>query len=361
LTATDWVQRGTVRAELEAEEARSLAPWASKAAESAGRGQPEPEDPVRTCWMRDLDRIIFSRAMLRAHGKTQSFIPAFSGEGPAAGRQGGPYIGDHYVTRATHMQQTARIAATIAQALSLNVPLATAIATGHDLGHACFGHGGEAALQQVAPGGFDHASQGARLLTLLEPRNLTAEVLEGIARHSWKHEAPSTLEGLCARLADRIAYLTADLTDALRAGVIGGVGQVPAQVRRVLGEQPADMIGVLVEDVIRHSRGQPRVVQGEACAEAMSVMRSFMFEHVYLRPEAERQTERATRLLTDLYAYYLEHPDTMPMGASLADDPVEQQAVDAIAGMTDRYALAAWKAAFAQAGSRPTRRPPGSP
>jgi len=343
----DWVQRGTVRAELEAAEARTLAPWAAKAAESAGRGQPESEDPVRTCWMRDLDRIIFSRAMLRAHGKTQSFIPAFSGEGPAAGRQGGPYIGDHYVTRATHMQQTARIAATIAQALALNVPLASAIATGHDLGHACFGHGGEAALQQVAPGGFDHARQGARLLTLLEPRNLTAEVLDGIARHSWKHEPPSTLEGLCARLADRIAYLTADLTDALRAGVLRGVAQVPAEVRRVLGEQPADMIGVLVEDVIRHSRGAPRVVQGEDCAEAMSVMRSFMFEHVYLRPEAERQTERATRLLTDLYGHYLEHPDTMPMGASLATDPVAQQAVDAIAGMTDRYALAAWKAAFA--------------
>jgi len=121
----DWVQQGTVRAELEAAEARTLAPWAAKAASSAGRGQPEPEDPVRTCWMRDLDRIIFSRAMMRAHGKTQSFIPAFSGEGPAAGRQGGPYIGDHYVTRATHMQQTARIAATLAQALALNVPLAT--------------------------------------------------------------------------------------------------------------------------------------------------------------------------------------------------------------------------------------------
>ena len=296
--------------------------------------------------MRDLDRIIFSRAMLRAHGKTQSFIPAFSGEGPAAGRQGGPYIGDHYVTRATHMQQTARIAATIAQALALNVPLASAIATGHDLGHACFGHGGEAALQQVAPGGFDHASQGARLLTLLEPRNLTAEVLED---RPPLLEARAALDpgGLCARLADRIAYLTADLTDALRAGVLGGVAQVPAEVRRVLGEQPADMIGVLVEDVIRHSRGAPRVVQGDACAEAMSVMRSFMFEHVYLRPEAERQTERATRLLTDLYGHYLEHPDTMPMGASLASDPVAQQAVDAIAGMTDRYALAAWKAAFA--------------
>src|SRR6266536_145804 len=189
----DWVQQGTIRAELEAAELRALAPWAAKSAQSAGRGQPEPEDPVRTCWMRDLDRITFSRAMLRAHGKTQSFIPAFSGEGPAGGSHGGPYIGDHYVTRATHVQQTARIAATIAQALSLNVPLATAVAVGHDLGHACFGHGGEAALEALAPGGFDHAAQGVRLLTLLEPRNLTAEVLDGIGHHSWRLEAPSTL------------------------------------------------------------------------------------------------------------------------------------------------------------------------
>jgi dGTPase len=340
----DWVQQGTVRAELEAAEAAELAPWAARAAESAGRGQPEPEDPVRTCWMRDLDRIIFSRAMMRAHGKTQSFIPAFS-EGPAAGREGGPYIGDHFVTRATHMQHTARIAATIAEALALNVPLASAIATGHDLGHACFGHGGEAALQEVAPSGFDHASQGARLLTLLEPRNLTAEVLDGIARHSWRHQPPSTLEGMCARLADRIAYLTADLSDALRAEVLGGIAEVPEPLRLVLGETPSDMVGVLVEDVIRHSRGAPRVVQGEACAEAMVTLRAFMFERVYLRPEAERQTERARRLLIDLYHHYLEHPETMPMGASLASDPVEQQAVDAIAGMTDRYALAAWDVA----------------
>ena len=340
----DWVQQGTVRAELEAAGARTLAPWAARAAESAGRGQPEPEDPVRTCWMRDLDRIIFSRAMMRAHGKTQSFIPAFS-EGPAAGRKGGPYVGDHFVTRATHMQHTARIAATIAEALALNVPLATAIATGHDLGHACFGHGGEAALQEVAPNGFDHATQGARLLTLLEPRNLTAEVLDGIARHSWRHEPPSTLEGMCARLADRIAYLTADLSDALRAEVLGGIGEVPGPVRRALGETSSDMVGVLVEDVIRHSRGAPRVVQGEACARAMATLRGFMFERVYLRPEAERQTERARRLLIDLYHHYLERPETMPMGASLASAPVEQQAVDAIARMPDRYALAAWEVA----------------
>ena len=343
----DWVKQGTIRAELEAAETRTLAPWAAKAAESAGRVHPEPEDPVRTCWMRDLDRLTFSRAMMRAHGKTQSFIPAFSGEGPAGGRHGGPYIGDHYVTRATHVQQTGRIAATIAQALSLNVPLATAIAVGHDLGHACFGHGGEAALQQLAPGGFDHAAQGVRLLTLLEPRNLTVEVLDGIGHHSWKHGPPSTLEGMCVRMADRIAYLTADLTDSLRAGVLGRIEEIPSEVTRVLGENPSDMVGTLVEDVIRHSRGEPHVVQGEVCSEVMTTLREFMFERVYLRAEAERQTERAKRLLTDLHGYYLEHPDAMPMGASLAGDPVEQQAIDAIAGMTDRYALAAWKAAFA--------------
>jgi dGTPase len=343
----DWVQRGTIRAELEETELRTLAPWAAKAAHSACRGQPEPEDPVRTCWMRDLDRITVSRAMLRAHGKTQSFIPAFSGEGPAGGQHGGPYIGDHYVTRATHVQQTARIAATIAQALSLNVPLATAIAVGHDLGHACFGHGGEEALQALAPGGYDHAAQGVRLLTLLEPRNLTAEVLDGIGHHSWKLEPPATLEGSCVRLADRIAYLTADLADSLRADVLTGTDDLPAEVRDALGATPSDMIGTLVEDVIRQSRGQPQVLQGERCAEAMAVLRGFMFERVYLRPEAIEQTQRAKRLLTDLYGYYLEHPDAMPMGASLAGDSVEQQAIDAIAGMTDRYALAAWKAAFA--------------
>src|SRR6266511_3368689 len=279
----DWVDQGTIRAELEAAELRTLAPWAGRSAHSAGRAQPEPEDPVRTCWMRDLDRITFSRAMLRAHGKTQSFIPAFSGEGPAGGSHGGPFIGDHYVTRATHVQQTAR----------------------------------------------------------------TAEVLDGIGHHSWRLEAPSTLEGTCVRLADRIAYLTADLADSLRAGVLGGLGDLPADVRRALGETPSDMIGTLVEDVIRHSRGQPLVVQGERCAEAMTVLRGFMFERVYLRPEADGQTQRAKRLLTDLYGYYLEHPEAMPMGASLDGDPVEQQAIDAIAGMTDRYALAAWKSAFA--------------
>jgi dGTPase len=165
---------------------------------------------------------------------------------------------------------------------------------------------------------------------------------------------------MCARVADRIAYLTADLADALRAGVLTSIQQVPAAVRAVLGGTPSDMVGTLVEDVIRHSHGDARVVQGDACAEAMATLRAFMFERVYLRPEAERQTERARRLLTELYAYYLEHPDTMPMGASLATDPVAQQAVDAIAGMTDRYALAAWQAAFTPARRQGPPGPPGS-
>jgi len=344
-TATDWVRDGTIRSQLEAAEARTLAPWAARSAETAGRSVPEPEDPVRTCWMRDLDRIIFSKAMMRAHGKTQTFIPAFS-EGPVSGGRGGPHIGDHFVTRATHMQHTGRIAAAMARALMLNEPLATAIATGHDLGHSCFGHAGEAVLEEVAPNGFDHAVQGARLLELLEPRNLTAEVLDGIAHHSWRLDPPSTLEGMCARIADRIAYLTADLADALRAEVLPGIGAVPARVRAVLGEMPSDMVGTLVEDVIRASHGTPAVIQGDDCAEAMTELRSFMFERVYLRPAALEETGRAKVMLRELYDFYLEHPETMPRGASLAGDPIAQQAVDAIAGMTDRYALAAWSTAI---------------
>jgi dGTPase len=358
----DWVGRGTIRSRLEDEEQRTLAPWAARSAGSKGRATPEPEDPVRTCWMRDLDRIIFSKAMMRAHGKTQSFIPAFS-EGPVLGRgagrrrwrprastggpgrQGGPHIGDHYVTRATHMQHTGRIASTLARGLALNEPLATAIATGHDLGHPCFGHAGEAMLEEVAPNGFDHAPQGARLLSLLEPRNLTAEVLDGIAHHSWRLDPPGTLEGMCARIADRVAYLTADLADALRAEVLPGLDAVPERVRRVLGETPSDMVGTLVEDVIRASSKRPAVLQGDDCAEAMAELRAFMFERVYLRPASIAQTDRAKAMLRELYDYYLRHPEAMPTGASLAGDPVEQRAVDAIAGMTDRYALAAWNAA----------------
>ena len=80
----DWVQRGAVRAELEAAEARTLAPWAAKAAESAGQGR--ARGPSADLLDARPGRIIFSRAMLRAHGKTQSFIPAFSGRArpPAA-------------------------------------------------------------------------------------------------------------------------------------------------------------------------------------------------------------------------------------------------------------------------------------
>ena len=179
---------------------------------------------------------------------------------------------------------------------------------------------------------------GPPLSIYLLPLRLEKTVLVGTTV-TWKnedsinHTATSDGEAAIARAATLAAR-----EDERESG---------REARALLGEQPADMIGVLVEDVIRHSRGEPRVVQGEACAEAMSAMRAFMFEHVYLRPEAQRQTERATRLLTDLYGHYLEHPDAMPMGASLAGDPVAQQAVDAIAGMTDRYALAAWKAAFA--------------
>ena len=240
------------------------------------------------------------------------------------------------------MQQTARIAATVTQALALNVPLATAIATGHDLGHACFGHGGEAALQQVAPAASTTPARGAAAHPARAPQPHRRGA-GGDRPPLLEARAPSTLEGL-RRLADRIAlpHRRPHRRPPGRSPWRRRPG--PGRGPPGLGEQPADMIGVLVEDVIRHSAaptGRPggrRLRRGHV-GDALVHVRA---RH---RPEAERKTERATRLLTDLYGHYLRHPDAMPMGASLATDPVAQQAVDAIAGMTDRYALAAWKAA----------------
>ena len=116
-----------------------------------------------------------------------------------------------------------QIARSLAAALSLNEALAEAIALGHDVGHTPFGHTGEEALSPYFPttGGWHHAAQSVRIFEVLEDLNLTWEVRDGIRAHSWQIEPPpATQEAMCVRYADRIAYLTHDALDALRAGVL---------------------------------------------------------------------------------------------------------------------------------------------
>src|SRR5688572_20560796 len=220
----------TVRDQIEALELGSLSSKAQLASSSKGREHPEPEDDLRTCYQRDRDRIGHSKAFRRLAHKTQVFIAP---------------EGDHYRVRLTHTLEVAQIARTIARALRLNEDLVEAICLGHDLGHTPFGHLGEEVLTEFLGRQFRHNEQSCRIVDHLQWRgetqdaipgglNLTWEVRDGILNHTWSMPQPGTLEGQVARFADRIAYLSHDIDDAIRAGVLT-LNDLPEPVNRVLG------------------------------------------------------------------------------------------------------------------------------
>src|SRR6056297_2903071 len=196
----------------EADERERLSPLATRSVDSAGRAEPEDEDGDRTAFERDRDRILYAKAFRRLKHKTQVFLNP---------------EGDHFVTRLTHTLHVAQVGRSIAVSLGLNEPLTEAICLGHDIGHAPFGHTGEEALTPYVDGDWQHAIHGVRVVSVLEPLNLTVEVLDGIRQSSWRNDPPPvTPEGMVCRFADRIAYLAHDVQDAVRAGVLD-VEEVP--------------------------------------------------------------------------------------------------------------------------------------
>ncbi len=303
-----------------------LAPAAMRSVATRGRVRDEPPDEFRTPFERDRDRIVHSKAFRRLKHKTQVFIHP---------------EGDHYVTRLTHTLQVAQIARALAAALTLNEPLAEAIALGHDVGHTPFGHTGEDALgPYYAPDGWHHAAQSVRVFEVLEDLNLTWEVRDGIRAHSWKVEPPpATQEGLCVRYADRIAYLSHDALDALRAGVLDPA-DFPAAVRRRFGEPGSPWIGEMIEAVIEHSLVVGRVEMDPDTLAVMHDLREFMFDRVYLGSVQRHEQEHAVRVIRDLVDHHLDHPEDMPASFLAGGDPLILRVTDYVAGMTDRFALA---------------------
>jgi dGTPase len=320
--------RLTDRAAREAEE-EALAPAAVRSAASRGRVVPEPEDPLRTAFERDRDRILHAKAFRRLKHKTQVFLNP---------------DGDHFVTRLTHTLQVNQVARSLARALGLNETLAEAIALGHDLGHSPFGHIGEDAFDPYVPGGWHHAAQGVRIVETLEQLNLTWEVRDGIRAHSWKiTPPPSTREGECVRYADRIAYLSHDAQDAVRAGVLKA-GDLPARTRAVFGEAGSEMVGAMIDAVIAGSLSAGNeagvVVMEPGALEAMHELRAFMFERVYESPTAVGQKHVAIEVIQRLVDHHLAQPELIPASyRDLDADPVTQ-VVDYVSGMSDRFALA---------------------
>lgn len=308
----------------EQRERDSLAPIAAFSGSSRGRDQEEAPDTYRTCFERDRDRILYSKAFRRLKHKAQVFINP---------------EGDHVVTRLTHTLQVTQIARSLATALGLNETLTEAICLGHEVGHAPFGHIGEEALSPYVEDEWLHSAQGVRVFSILEPINLSWEVLDGIRAHTWKiTPGPATQEGMLIRYADRIAYLVHDMEDAVRAGILTHA-MLPSESRRVFGEPGRQWVSTMIHAVIEESMRQGEVTMAPEVLEAMNVFRKFMFGNVYLRPESEIQAKKAVRILRDLVDYYLEHPDDMPESYRLRDESLVTQVLDVVAGMTDRYAL----------------------
>ena len=313
----------TVRDQIEALERASLSDRAQLSADSKGRDAVEPEDDLRTPYQRDRDRIVHSKAFRRLGHKTQVFLAP---------------EGDHYRVRLTHTLEVAQIARTIARALRLNEDLVEAVCLGHDLGHTPFGHLGEEVVAEFHPG-FRHNLQSVRIVEVLEDLNLTWEVRDGIANHTWSMPMPSTLEAQIARYADRIAYLNHDIDDAIRAGILSE-GDLPTQTTAVLGDTHARRITTMVEDIVATSSDTPEVAMSPSVFEAMATTREFLFARVYLGQVAPATRSAVETIVKTLLEHYA--------GRTAADSPVSHEdvnvrAVDYVAGMTDRFALRAFE------------------
>jgi len=289
----------------------SLSPFAVRSFDTRGRELPEEACAVRTSFQRDRDRIVHSKPFRRLKGKTQVFIDP---------------EGDHYRTRMTHTLETTAISRVVARALRLNEDLTEAIGLGHDTGHTPFGHAGEdaldAAVREHFGRRFRHNEQSLRIARSL---NLTQEVCDGILTHTGERE-PASLEGKIVRLVDRVAYINHDIDDAVRYGILSD-DDLPHDEIAVLGPTGSARIDTLVHDIVEASGGENDIRQSPEVGEAMLSLRAFMFERVYLGPQAAPEHARAHEVVRRIFDHLVERGDS-------ADEIVNY-----IAGMTDRFAL----------------------
>ncbi len=312
----------------------TLSAYATLSSAVKGRERDEPQDPLRTCFQRDRDRIVHAKAFRRLKHKTQVFLAP---------------EGDHYRVRLTHTLEVSQIARTAARALRLNEDLVEAISLGHDLGHTPFGHLGEQALSPFLGRPFRHNEQSLRVVDYLENDgeglNLTWEVRDGIVNHTWSMPAPSTPEARIVRFADRIAYVNHDVDDAVRAGVLDQ-DELPEAAIAILGRTHGERINTLVTDLVANSEGSDEIRLSAEVFRALDTLRDSLFEQVYLRDSARSEQDKAIALVRSLFAHYLDHPDEVPAEYHRAPGDLPTRIADYIAGMTDRYALRIYEQLF---------------
>ena len=306
----------------ETNERVTLSSYAMLSEESKGRFKKEDQDSFRTVFERDRDRIIHSKTFRRLKHKTQVFINP---------------DGDHFITRMTHTLNVTQIGRSIAKTLGLNPDLTEAICLGHDVGHSPFGHTGEEVLNDMLDGGWSHSENSVKMLSIIEPLNLTKETINGIEKHPWKYdEPPFTNEGLICRYADRIAYLSHDVEDAIRAGVIKE-SEIPKSITSQLGSPGKTWINSLISGIFKAS-SEGILGMDDEILNIMNNLREFMFEKVYLRDETKKERAEAKKVVEKLVIHFKNNPTLLPKQYRTTQSELEN-AVDYVAGMTDRFAL----------------------
>lgn len=372
---------------LERREAEQLAPYAAKSGHSAGRKHPESEDPFRSAFQRDRDRVIHSAAFRRLEYKTQVFVN---------------HEGDHYRTRLTHTIEVSQIARSVSRAIRLNEDLTEAIVLAHDLGHTPFGHAGERVMAGLmkGEGGFEHNLQSLRVVDLLEKRypefdglNLTFEVREGICKHSSSYDRPPTipefsesgfpcLEAQVADLSDEIAYCNHDVEDGIRSGMLSSASLEAVELWRDALKMVKGKYAAIDDDVL-HSRAISHMIssltrnllrnafrllkendirtpeQGRKCREKCvsfdgdfegkkSELKNFLLKEMYGNYRVIRMEQKAHRIIRDLFLSYSDRPEQLPphVYSRIRGEGVKRVACDYIAGMTDRYAMEEYRKLF---------------
>ena len=289
---------------------------------SKGRLSHEEHDEFRTIFERDRDRIIHSKAFRRLKHKTQVFINP---------------DGDHFITRMTHTLNVTQVGRSISKTLGLNPDLTEAICLGHDVGHSPFGHTGEEILNEMHPNGWSHSENSVKIFSKIENLNLSVETIDGIEKHPWRYtEKPSTQEGMICRFADRIAYLSHDVEDALRANVIK-ISDIPNKITKELGTPGKQWINSLISGIFKASNSNELVMDSEI-GEIMNELREFMFENVYLRKETNDQRKECKNIVQTLVEYFIENKNELPKNYIQSEDNIENS-IDYVAGMTDRFAI----------------------
>jgi len=367
---------------LRDEREKDLSPYAFRTKNSRGRLVDEAPCLVRSPFERDIGRIIFSQAFRRLRHKTQVFFNAKN---------------DHICSRIEHVIYVKYIATTIAKALNLNLDLVEAIALGHDLGHAPFGHSGERALDKCAKKydpelSFRHEYQSLRVVDLLEERpvgtpggiNLSFEVRDGIVSHCGETYSeyiltpfrdkpsellldsqkalsvmPATLEGCVVRISDKIAYIGRDIEDACLAGIMEFEDIAPAITSR-LGKTNSQIINTLVGDLIHNSLDKDEIRLSDDAGEAMKELLEENVARIYRSEKIKRYEETVKNSIEGLFealmAAMKDKEKALASGNSVFEGMAKyalnypdknagdtRMVVDYIAGMTDSFATSCYE------------------